>query len=175
MVEELKDLLEFVKMFCGELCCDVFKILVRDSSEFVDEELASEMGISVNEVRKALYDLQALGVVTYRREKDENDGKFVYYWYADIEHLNQLLLRRKRTVLRRLEDRLKLEEENSFYVCFRDDIRLPFDEALENEFRCPRCNAPLEFTENHEIKKRLRELILCLQEEIFNEERSLTR
>ncbi|MEM0361946.1 MAG: transcription factor [Sulfolobales archaeon] len=175
MSEELEDLLNLVRMFCGEVCGEVFKTLLKNPSEFVDEELASKINISVNEVRRALYDLQSLSIVAYRRERDEKDGKFIYYWYADIEHLNQLLLLRKKSVLRRLEDRLKLEEENTFYVCQNDDIRLPFDEALENDFRCPRCNTPLEFIDNENIKKVLKELISCLQEEILNEEKALTR
>lgn len=175
MTERMDDLLNLVKMFCGSVCSDVFKAMLKDHSEFLDEELASETGISINEVRRALYDLQSLGIVAYRRERDEKDGKFIYYWYADIEHLNQLLLQRKRSVLKRLEERLKLEEENSFYACPHDEIRLSFDEALENEFRCPRCSASLEFVDNDGIKKRLKEIISCLQEEITNEERSFTR
>lgn len=174
MVEGLNELLELVKIFCGDVCSSILKILLKDSSEFIDEELASKLGANINDIRRALYELQTLGIITYRRERDKS-GNFVYYWYADVEHLNQLFLRRKKTVLRRLEDRLKLEEENSFYVCPQDDIRLSFDEALENEFRCPRCNMPLEFAENEEIKRKLRELILSLQEEVFNEERALGR
>ncbi len=174
MVEGLNELLELVKMFCGSICNNVFEVLLRNPSEFLDEKLASEINANVNDVRRALYELQTLGIVTYRRERDES-GNFIYYWYANVEHLNQLLLRRKKTVLRRLEDRLKLEEENSFYTCLQDGIRLSFDEALENEFRCPRCNTPLEFIENDKIRKRLKELILGLQEEILNEERAFTR
>lgn len=174
MVEGLNELLELVKIFCGDVCSNVLKILLIDSSEFIDEELASKISANINDVRRALYELQTLGIVTYRRERDKS-GNFVYYWYADAEHLNQLFLRRKKTVLRRLEDRLKLEEENSFYICPQDGIRLSFDEALENEFRCPRCNMPLEFAENEEIKRRLKELILGLQEEILNEEKIISR
>lgn len=175
MVEQLEDLLNLIKMFCGGVCSDVFKLMFRDPSEFLDEELASKLNAGINEVRRALYDLQSLGLVTYRRERDEKDGKFIYYWYADVEHLNQLLLQRKRSVLKRLEERLRLEEENSFYICPSDGIRLSFDEALENEFRCPRCGLSLEFVDNNEIKERLKELILHLREEVFNEERFLTR
>ncbi|MCS7108155.1 MAG: transcription factor [Sulfolobales archaeon] len=175
MIEQLNDLLNFVKTFCGDICSDVLKVMIKESSEFLDEELASEVNAGINEVRRALYDLQSLGIVTYHRERDEKDGKFIYYWYADIEHLNQLLLQRKRSVLKRLEERLKLEEENSFYICPHDEIRLSFDEALENDFKCPRCSASLEFIDNYDIKRRLKELILCLQEEVSNEERSFTR
>jgi transcription initiation factor TFIIE subunit alpha len=172
--DKLNDLLSFIEMYCGGVCREVLNMLMKTSKEFLDEEIASELGVNVNEVRRALYDLQTLGIVSYRRERDEKDGKFIYYWYANIEHLNQLLLQRKKLVLKKLEERLKLEEENSFYRCPNDGMRLTFDEALENDFRCPKCNSLLEFYDNSWVKEKLKILISSLREEVVNEEKAIT-
>lgn len=173
-VNGVNELLRLIELFCGSVCRGVFEKLVRERTEFIDEHLANHLGVNVNDVRKSLYELQSLGLVTYTRIRDPTDGRFIYYWRADVGHLNQLLLQRKRTVLRKLEERLMHEESNSFYTCPHDGIRLTFNEALENDFKCPRCGSPLEFYDNSAIVRRLRELISRLQEEIRDEERNIS-
>lgn len=170
----LEELLGVVEMFCGGVCRKVYEELLTSYREYVDEELANKLGINVNDIRKALYDLQSFGLVNYRRVRDESEAKFIYYWRAEVDNLNQALLQRKKAVLRKLEERLRMEESTSFYVCPNDGFRLTFDDALENDFMCPKCGSLLEYSDNTVIKEKLRELISMLREELGNEERPLS-
>lgn len=174
MGDNEEELLNFIELFCGEVCRGVFNQLISSGRELVDEELASKLGMNVNDVRKALYELQSLGVVSYKRVREETEGKFIYYWRADVDHINQLLLQRKKAVLRKLEDRLRMEEGTSFYMCPVDGFRMSFDEALENDFRCPKCGSGLEYVDNSVIKDKLRKLINKLREEIMSEEKTIS-
>ncbi len=69
--------------------------------------------------------------------------------------------------------RLEYEKSNTFYRCPNDGTRYTLEEAFENEFQCPKCNALLEEEDNSEIIRLLEEEIARLEEEIRRDERIL--
>jgi len=171
----VNDLLEFIRRFVSEYGVRVFKILMSSERELLDTEIASLAKIGEQEVRRVLYELHNLGLVTYRKSRNPDDSRYIYHWKIDEARINQVLLQRKKAVLRKLKERLAFEENNTFYVCPVDGVRLTFEEALENDFKCPRCGGMLVYEDNDVIKKSLKELISKLEEEISNEERAITR
>lgn len=47
-----------------------------------------------------------------------------------------------------LEKRLKIETETDYFTCPRECLRLNFNNALEQGFKCPECSLPLTQADN---------------------------
>jgi transcription initiation factor TFIIE subunit alpha len=152
----------------------VLEYLMKTTKDkLTDEEIANDLGMKINTVRRALYNLLEQGLVSYRRVRDKSSGWFVYYWSLNTDKLNVALLQRKEKVLSKLKARLRYEEENEFYVCPVDGSRYTFAEALEYDFKCPRCGEHLVHQDNTDIKEVLRERIARIEEELKRERKLL--
>jgi len=171
---DIGEVLTFIEKYVGAIGAKVFEVLVKNKKEMLDTDIVSVVGLSEQDIRRALYELHNLGLVMYKKVRSPSDNKYIYYWFIDITRLNHVLLQRKKAVLKRLKERLTFEESNTFYTCPVDDVRLTFEEAMENDFRCPRCGEMLVYEDNNNIKSELKEFIKRLEEEILNEERTLT-
>jgi transcription initiation factor TFIIE subunit alpha len=167
----LKDLYSFIEDYVGPSGKEVFKLLAHSPKEMLDDDIVKKTGLDEQEVRRTLYELHNIGLVTYKKLRNPEDSRYIYYWRVDASRINHVLLQRKKAVLNKLKERLKFEEENTFFKCPVDGVRLTYDEALENDFKCPRCGGELEMDDNTEIKEKLRKIIKELEEEVEREEK----
>jgi transcription initiation factor TFIIE subunit alpha len=162
-------LLKTAQEMLGEEAVSVLDLLLKKKVEMTDEEIANLMGVKVNNIRKSLYSLAEHGFVTYRRTRDKETGWYIYYWKANVEQINNILLNRKRQILEKLRARLEFENSNTFYICPEDFNRFTFDEAFESQFKCPRCGSPLVYYDSSRVKDMLNQRISELEEEIKRE------
>ena len=138
-----------------------------------DEELEELTNIRQGEIRRILRLLYELRLASYRRGKHPETGATRYYWKLNLHTINNVLLSRKKSVLRNLELKLEYEESNQFYYCPLDGSRYTFDEAYEYDFQCPKCGSILEEDDRSEIKEVLRLVISRLRESIARDEERL--
>jgi len=167
----LDDLYKFIEEYAGPAGSEIFRVLSKSSKELLDEDIVKRTKIDEQEVRRVLYELHNIGLVTYKKMRNPNDNRYIYYWRIDATRINHVLLSRKKAVLEKLKERLQYEESNSFFVCPVDGVRLTYDEALENDFKCPRCGGELVMEDNSKIVEKLRKIIGELEEEIRREEK----
>ncbi len=172
--KNIDDLLKFIEDYVGEAGKKVFKVLMKSNDELLDTKIIEETKLNEQDVRRALYELHNLGLVAYRKTRNPEDSRYIYFWKIDTARINQVLLQRKKEVLNKLKERLKYEESNTFFTCPVDRVRLTFDEAMETDFKCPRCGSDLVAEDNEELKSRLRKIIKELEEEIMHEERLIS-
>ncbi len=172
--KNINDLLMFIENYVGEAGKKVFKVLTSSGDEMLDTEIIEKTKLNEQDVRRALYELHNLGLVAYRKTRNPEDSRYIYFWKIDTTRINQVLLQRKKEVLNKLKERLRYEESNTFFTCPVDGVRLTFDEAMETDFKCPRCGSDLVAEDNEYFKERLREIIRELEEEISHEERLLS-
>lgn len=167
-VEELAKSPAFEKILnrvAGEHGSEVANVILEEE-EATDEEIANEIGIRLNLVRKILYDLYDNQVVDYRRTRDEETGWYVYYWHIEAERALELLEENKRTLLQKLQERLQHEQETMFFTCGNDCPRIEFDEAVENDFKCPRCGDEMEEFDNSGIVNALQRQIETIKQDL---------
>lgn len=162
-------ILNLARNLLGEEYINLLEFLLNKKVEMTDDEIANELGIKVNEVRKRLYALADQGLVSYRRTRDKDSGWYIYYWKVNVDQINEILLNRKREVLEKLKSRLEYESNNEFYICPEDKNKYPFEEAFENEFKCPRCGSQLIYYDSKKIREFLEKKINQLQAEIEEE------
>ena len=130
--------------------------------EVTDEELAENLDLEVNTVRRTLIILSENSLADYRRVRDQDSGWLTYLWTFKYERIPEQL-KEEMVVLRdKVEERLEFEQENQFYMCEVCRQRYTFDEAMDSQFVCHRCSTDLESMSSERLKtlmgKRLEDL-----------------
>jgi len=165
--EKLYELIE--KLFDFDVR-QVFKVLYEEGKELSEELIAEKTGLRLNSVRRALNLLLEKKFVTYRRARDPDKQRNIFFWKVDVIGLHSTFVSRKRMVLERLKYKLEQESATTYYVCPLDNTRYTLEEALEHDFTCPRCGSPLVIDEKRDERlNMLKGIIARLEEEIKNE------
>ncbi len=134
--------------------------------EVTDEELAEELGLELNDVRRALFILYENDLASYRRLRDEDSGWLTYLWTFEYEKIPEALEDEMHRLLDALEERREYEQTHEFYLCERDGIRFEFGEAMEFGFECPQCGEELESMENSRLVEAMDNRIEALRSEL---------
>ncbi|MBV0903118.1 transcription factor E [Haloarcula salina] len=134
--------------------------------EVTDEELAEELGLELNDVRRALFILYENDLATYRRLRDEDSGWLTYLWTFEYEKIPEQLEEEMYRLLDGLEERREYERENEFYLCEHCGIRFEFGEAMEFGFECPECGNQVEAMENTRLVTAMEDRIEELRDEL---------
>jgi len=114
-----------------------------------------ETEITLNTVRKILFILYENKFTICHRERDANSGWLTFRWQVNMDGIYHQIEREKKKLHRNLIKRKEYEDNNIFYVCPQNCLRLVFDEATETEFLCPLCGEDLVFQDNEMFKQLL--------------------
>ena len=134
--------------------------------EVTDEELAEELDMELNDVRRALFILYENDLASYRRLRDEDSGWLTYLWTFEYENIPEKLEEEMYRLLETLEERHEYELENEFYLCEDCGIRFEFGEAMEFGFQCPECGTSVDAMENTRLIEAMERRIEQLQDEL---------
>ncbi len=162
------DLGEYIEANLGD---DVLAVAdVISARELTDEEISKILGIRVNDVRSALYQLYDKRLAFYRRSRDPKTGWYVYHWRMDSEGREKVLDGEKKKDLGVLKSRLEYEESNIFFVCKTGNCsRFTFEVAADNGFKCPNCGSMLEHHDNSKIVANLKSKIEDIERALSGE------
>ena len=134
--------------------------------EVTDEELAEELDLELNDVRRALFILYENDLATYRRLRDEDSGWLTYLWTFEYDNIPENLEEEMYRLLDALVDRREYERTHEFYLCEVCSLRFEFGEAMDFGFECPECGSPLESMENTHLVDAMDERIEDLRDEL---------
>lgn len=134
--------------------------------EVTDEELAQELDLELNDVRRTLFILYESDLASYRRVRDEDSGWLTYLWTFEYEKIPDNLVDEMYRLLEALEERLEYERNHEFYLCEVCSIRFEFGEAMDLGFECPECGSPLEGMENTHLVDAMTDRIAELEAEL---------
>jgi len=153
-VPQSEDLInELVERVAGEVGVIVYSL--RPQREFTDEEISQELGIEINEVRKALFSLYELGIAEYRRKRDEETGWMEYYWKINYNKEREVLMRELLKTKKKLQEKLEMEDSAVYYICINGCLKVKYETAMEMNFSCIRCGAPLDYLDSTKAKQKL--------------------
>jgi transcription initiation factor TFIIE subunit alpha len=137
--------------------------------EVTDEELAEELDMELNDVRRALFILYENDLASYRRLRDEDSGWLTYLWTFHYENIPENLQKEMERLLAALKERRQYERDNEFYLSEEAGLRFEFSEAMDYDFRCPETGDPLQAHENDHMIDAMDERIEELEAEIGGE------
>ncbi|RLI84902.1 MAG: transcription factor E [Archaeoglobales archaeon] len=153
---------ELIERVAGDVGLIIYSL--RPRREFTDEQMSEELGIEINDVRKALFALYELGLAEYRRKRDDETGWMEYYWKINYDKQNEVLRRELLKTKRKLEEKLEMEESSIYYICINGCVKISYEEAMEYNFMCPRCGSMLEYFDTSIIVEKVREEIEKIDE-----------
>ena len=140
---------------------------LKDVGEIKDVEITSQTEIRLNSVRKTLYRLYDHSLVALRRSRDRDTGWYIFHWRLQPDQVGGFILNQKRRVLEKLETRLEYEKSHEFYRCSTPSCkRVPFEEAVELVFRCPKCGRPMMHFDNKRIVEALTRRVERIRREL---------
>lgn len=154
-------LYKLVEVLAGGEGLKIIDCLIKNG-DMRDDEIALELGLKPNLVRKILYRFAECSIVTVQRFRDEKTGWFYFKWRVQLDQVELYLENQRRRILNRLIERLKYEETHEFYSCPKGCERVPFEKAVEQNFMCGRCGALLQYENNahtiEALKSKIKEL-----------------
>jgi transcription initiation factor TFIIE subunit alpha len=134
--------------------------------EVTDEELAEELGLELNDVRRALFILYENDLASYRRLRDEDSGWLTYLWTFEYDNIPEQLESELHRLLEALVERREYELTHEFYLCEHCGIRFEFGEAMDFGFECPDCGSQMESMENSALIDAMDDRIDALSNEL---------
>jgi transcription initiation factor TFIIE subunit alpha len=144
-------------------------IRVLDKNEIINEnDLADDLGVKINDIRKALYKLGRLGFVTYSKEKDVNKKWwYVYNWQLDKAKIHYKYIQHLRGILH-TKERMLLDEQKYEFQCRKCKKKYTYEEAMEYDFICrsDSCSGVVRQVTNSRLISQLTKDIMELLETI---------
>lgn len=157
---------ELIERVAGEVGLLIYTL--RPDKEFTDEQMALELGLEINEVRRALFALYEIGIAEYRRKRDDDTGWMEYYWKINYDKQNEVLKKELLKTKKKLEEKLEAETATVYYICMNGCVKVSYETAMEFGFMCPRCGSLLEYFDNSIATEKIREEIEKIEEAIRN-------
>ena len=156
------DIDKLVEEVAGIGAVPVAEFIINTGENVSEFLIAEKLETGINNIRNLLYRLQENNLVTFMRKKDKKKGWYIYYWTFNKVQANILINKLKEKRIITLKKRLEKETED-FLSCNRKCLRITFNNALENNFKCPECESVLKQVDNKKqvesIKKELDMLI----------------
>ena len=134
--------------------------------EVTDEELAEELDLELNDVRRALFILYENDLASYRRLRDEDSGWLTYLWTFEYDKIPENLEEEMYRLLEALRQRREYERTHEFYLCEVCSLRFEFGEAMDFGFECPECGTPMDAMDNDRLVSSMDERIAALEDEL---------
>lgn len=141
---------DYIDIFCDEDEKKILEILGEGEIQYNLLVERSGMGArKVNEIVHALYDRGIVKVkVPFSRSplaREENIKCSI--------NLEGIKSRLKEYCEAKAEELTRLEEEteHGYFVCERDKILIPFEEVLDNQYKCPKCLSDVTWMKDEEL------------------------
>lgn len=163
-VEELLN--ELVERVAGEVGLILFSLGIE--GEFTDDQLALELGIEINEIRRALFAMYEIGLADYVRRRDDETGWMEYYWRINYERAPEVLKRELEKTVKKLREKIEAETSTIYYICPNMCVKVSYDDAMELNFTCPRCGEMLEYLDCSEAVEKIEEDVRRIEEVLRN-------
>lgn len=144
---------DFVRRVAGEEAVKVITIYERKGRYVTDEELAQKMKLKVTEVRTILNRLHYRGIACYKKSKNSKTGWYSYTWGIKSKRIAELLMEEMIEKAEKLGVKQQVQSNYSLFACDGGCDMLPFEVAVEYDFRCPECGKTMKAVDAQKILK----------------------
>jgi len=132
---------------------DHVSIVEKLSEPKYDEDVAAELKLKSTIVRTLLNDLHMNSLVGYERSKNKKTGWYTYLWNRRDEKIKEYIQNYLKGRIEELNKQLDVERQGMNFNC--SCSRVPFDTAVESNFKCPECNENMKEYDNSNIIDRI--------------------
>lgn len=146
--QRTKHLVTLVEELAGQNGAAIVKSIGDEA--VTDDKIEKGSGLKIAEIRSVLNHLHSYGLVEYSKEKNMQTGWFTYTWKINSNRALSNFLAMKQNEYRQLKSKLQTQDGAQIYACGAGCVKMPFDEALETQFKCPSCAKKLNFVDFQE-------------------------
>ncbi|HHE36797.1 MAG TPA: hypothetical protein ENL16_03205 [Candidatus Woesearchaeota archaeon] len=132
----------------------------KQISEFI---IAEELDMEIHMVRNLLYLLLDFNLVSFIRKKDRIKGWYICYWDFNEYMVPYLAEKIRLSKIAKLKERLKREQNHTFYMCRNACVRMPFEKSMEFNFKCPECGELMHEQDNTRTMEFIQEQLRALE------------
>lgn len=125
--------------------------------------MAEELDLEIHRTRNLLYRLLDNNLVSFIRKKDKIKGWYICYWDFNEEAVPFLENKLRNQTLFKLKERYETESSGMFYMCKYAHVRMKFDDAFEENFKCPECGELMNQVDNTRTLEFLQSRIMELE------------
>ncbi len=142
MLNQIPD--KILKLFFDDLEIKILKNFF-EKDRILDFDLADELNVPINELRRILQEFNYSGFMDYDKIKsDKKEFWYDYIWFLKKVDFYTFLYKRLNDLCDELERKIKICANTLNFICTNCKKTYPFAEALEFDFKCPDCNCILE-------------------------------
>jgi len=153
---------EFLKDIAGEFAFDVIAVCQKKGKNITDEIIGKELNLKITEIRAVLNRLHYRGIACYNKTRNQKTGWYSYTWNIKTKRIAELVLEKYSEELQRLERKKQFEKNYALFSCQKNCSNIPFEVAVEYQFKCPECGEAMDAMDNQktnrETTKKIREL-----------------
>jgi len=162
---QIKFLKSIVEELISKPAAPIVDLLIgkKDVNEFL---IAKKLELTINQTRNILYKLSDYGLVSFIRKKDKRKGWYIYFWTLNVYQALNLLEKKLKDELEKLESQLKNRKEKRHYLCNICSIEVTEEVALLNNFTCSECEEIYKLSDNMQYVNQLEKRIIKVKREI---------
>ncbi len=166
-IYEIKSVELYIKNKIGDLAYSLVCVGFQNKNKkFLEDDLAKKTQIRVADIRSALNKLNYFGIVGYTKQKNNKTGWITYKWQFDKKKLAKLIINELEDRKEKIKENLKNVAEYEMYACSSFCKILPFEVAIEYNFRCPACNKMMDKINEKKYRENLENELIEIDAEI---------
>lgn len=165
-ITSFKSVKLFLEKTAGKDAIPLLKIEERLRKPFNDELVANKMKLKVTSVRTILNRLHYRGIANYQKTRNKKTGWYSYTWKIDRKRVIELVIDEEIQALKRLEEDQQQSKDYSLFRCGECSEALPFEVAMEYNFKCPNCGKTMETVNGAEEERRTKKEANKIRREI---------
>jgi len=154
---------EFLKEIAGENSVPLVDY-IKNKINVSEFKIADKLKLNVNQIRNILYKLNAYNLVSSVRKKDNKKGWYIYYWSFYEDEVNKLVRNLKQKRIDELKKKLQDETNFKFFICPNKCMRIDFETAMEQNFKCVECGSLLREQDHKKEIDKIKRKLLELEE-----------
>jgi len=148
---ENRAFMEHIDTKVGHNTTEILKSLVKAPK--TDEDIATQLNMKVNDVRRTLNIMNSYSIVRYDVNKDSK-GWLIFKWKLNQEKLKDYISKME-AEMTAVEEPTLQSNCNDFFICKKcytsQKVVLPFDSAFESGFNCDSCGKPYTILNRNEV------------------------
>ncbi len=157
---------DFLKTSAGEYGFDVVKVCQKKGKHITDEEIGKSLKIKITEIRAVLNRLHYRGIACYNKTRNQKTGWYSYTWDIKTGRIAELVLEQYAEEIQKLEKKKQWEKNYALFTCQNKCSHIPFEVAVEYQFKCPECGNNMEAIDGEKNKREITKKIKTLTEEV---------
>ena len=156
---------EMIANIAGTTAIPIYKQLKgkKNVNEFL---IAEKLKLPINQLRNIMYKFENYSLLSSTRKKDRKKGWYIYFWTLKQEKIKEIVIKLKKQRLKKLKQRIEQEQKQDYFICPKKCIRINYEEAMENSFKCTECGLLLEKEDNQKIINKIKRKIKSLEKEL---------